>query len=178
MSEESREEERRYEEAGRDEARTLDSRVLNDPVPVLKPKAAVVAGPDENVLDVVKQMASKHCGCALVVENKQLVGIFTERDALTRVLSEGREASSLTMREVMTPDPERLVLGDTLGFALHKMSVGSFRNLPIVDDRGLPAGVVSQQDGVRYLVGFFPSEIISQPPRTFEQRPPKSQYGG
>ncbi len=178
MSEDIREEERRYEEAAQDEGRTLDSRILNDPVPLLKPKAAVIAAPDDSVLDVVKEMATKHCGCALVVEAKQLVGIFTERDALTRVISENRDASNLTMREVMTPDPERLVLGDTLGFALHKMSVGSFRNLPIVDDRGLPAGVVSQQDGVKYLVGFFPAEIINQPPRSFEQRPPRSQYGG
>ena len=78
----------------------------------------------------------------------------------------------------MTADPERLVLGDTLGYALHKMSVGSFRNLPLVDDAGLPAGVVSQQEGVKYLVGFFPAEVIAQPPRSIEQQPPDSQYGG
>ena len=77
MSDDRREEERRYEESADDSGRTLDSRVLNDPVPVLKPKAAVIAAPDDTVLDVVGRMTDKGCSCALVVKATELVGIFT-----------------------------------------------------------------------------------------------------
>ena len=98
MSEDAREEERRYEESAQDEGKTLDSRVLSDPVPVLKPKAAVIAAPDDLVMDVARQMADKRCSCALVVDDKELVGIFTERDALTRVVVDGRDASVTQMQ--------------------------------------------------------------------------------
>jgi len=70
------------------------------------------------------------------------------------------------------------VVEDTLGFALHKMSVGGFRHLPVVDDDGAPAGVISQREGVQYLVGFFPQELVNQPPRSIAQRPPRNQFGG
>lgn len=177
MSEERLEEERRYEEAAKEEAKRLDSRVLSDPVPVLEPKSAVIAAPGDKVIHVARAMADKRCSCALVVEDNRLIGIFTERDALARVLIAGRDPHATVVDDVMTPDPERLVLGDTIGYALHKMTVGSFRNLPLVDRNGVPAGVVSQQDGVKYLVGFFPDEIINQPPRSIVQNPPP-QYGG
>lgn len=174
MSLEEREEERRYREAGS----ALASEILNDPVNVLDPKPAVVVAPGDSVTDVVKAMADARCGCALVLDGKNVVGVFTERDALTRVLGAGVDAAGTSVSDVMTPDPEILRAGDTLGYALHKMSVGSFRNLPLIDEDGRPLGVVTQQDGVKYLVGFFPEAAINQPPRSVEQAPPRNQYGG
>lgn len=178
MDIERKEEERRYAEAATDEGRGLDSRVLHDPVRVLKPRPAVTVAPGDSVADAVGRMAGKRQGCAIVVEGGKVTGIFTERDAFIRVLAEGRDAKKTKVADVMTPKPEVLRLDDTIGFALHKMAVGQYRNLPLVDASGKPVGVVTQAEGVRYLAGFFPEELINQPPRSFEERPPRHQHGG
>lgn len=178
MNIELNEEERRYAESGEEKAKTLDSRVLQDPVRVLKRKPPVNAAPDDSLLDTVKAMRDQAQGCAVVVDASRVVGIFTERDALTRVVAEGADAASLKVSDVMTPDPECLTLDDTLGVALHKMTVGGFRHVPVVDADGLPVGVISQREGVQYLVGFFPEEVLNQPPKSIAQRPPRKQHGG
>ena len=156
MTDEKREEERRYEESAAEGAKVLDSRVLADPVPVLQPRAVVTVQNDVMVGEVIARMADKRSGCAVILDGKRLAGIFTERDALRRVLAAGLDPAATPITDVMTADPERVAVTDTLGFALHKMSVGSFRHLPLVDAQGLPAGVVTQEEAVRYLVGFFP----------------------
>ena len=178
MNIERNEEERRYDESATESAKTLDSSVLEQPVRLLRRKEAVRVAPDDDLLGAVQRMVEKHQGCAVVVEAGRVVGIFTERDALTRVLAKGIAASQARVGDVMTPDPERLSLDDTLGYALHKMSVGGFRHIPVVDRAGEPAGVLSQREAVQYLVGFFPEEVINQPPRSVAQAPPRSQHGG
>jgi CBS domain-containing protein len=178
MNIERNEEERRYDESAVEGARTLDSSALEQPVRLLRRKEAVRVAPDDDLLGTVQRMVEKHQGCAVVVEKGRVVGIFTERDALTRVLAKGIAASQAKVRDVMTADPERLSLDDTLGYALHKMSVGGFRHIPVVDRAGEPAGVLSQREAVQYLVGFFPEEVINQPPRSIAQVPPRSQHGG
>ncbi|MHC4548981.1 MAG: CBS domain-containing protein [Planctomycetota bacterium] len=178
MSSEQEEEERRYEESAAEEARRLDSRILKEPVRVLDPEPAVSVAPDDDLRVVVQRMSERGQGCAVVVADDRVVGIFTERDAVVRVLAPGSEVSRLKVKDVMTPDPERLTLEDTLGYALHKMSVNGFRHLPIVDDQGRLVGVISQREGVRYLVDFFPEAVINQPPRSVAQQPPRRQHGG
>lgn len=178
MNIERQEEERRYEESAAQQSRTLDSSVLEHPVRSLHRKEAVQAAPDDDLLATVQRMVEKRQGCAIVVEDGRLVGIFTERDALTRVLAKGRAASQATVRDVMTPDPQRLSLDDTVGYALHQMSVGGYRHIPVVGRDGEPAGVLSQREAVRFLVGFFPEEVLNQPPVSIAQAPPRSQHGG
>jgi len=175
---EGREEERRYAESGEENVKVLDTRILENPVRVLKRKPAVHAAPDETLAGVLQRMLDNRQGCAVVVRDDHVVGIFTERDALVRVLAKGADPKTVKMSDVMTADPDCLTFEDTLGFALHKMSVGGFRHLPVVDDDGAPAGVISQREGVQYLVGFFPQELVNQPPRSIAQRPPRNQFGG
>jgi len=178
MDSERAEEERRYAEAAREEARGLDSRVLHDPVRVLRPRPAVTVAPGDSAADAVARMKAKPASCVLVVEDGKVAGIFTERDAVVRILAEGRDASSTRVGDVMTPHPEGLRLDDTIGYALHKMAVGQYRNLPLVDEAGRPVGVLTQAEGVKYLAAFFPEDLINQPPRSFAQRPPRHQHGG
>ena len=178
MNIEQKEEERRYREAGREEKRSLDRRLLEDPLRVLNPTPCVVVDAEETVSDVVRRMAESHQACVVVLEGDRVAGIFTERDVLTRVVGEGADARETTVADVMTPDPECLTDADTLGYALHKMSVGGYRHLPLLDETGRPTGIITQNDGMRYLVGFSPDAVINQPPRSITQRPPKSQYGG
>jgi CBS domain-containing protein len=170
--------ERRYDEAARDDTKTLDSSVLEHPVRSLHRKEAVRVAADDDLLDTVRRMVEKRQGCAIVVEEGRVVGIFTERDALSRVLAEGMAAADVKVRDVMTADPARLSLDDTIGHALHQMTLGGYRHVPVVDRDGESAGVISQREAVQFLVGFFPAEVINQPPRSIAQAPPRSQHGG
>ncbi len=170
---EKREEERRYAERAE-----IDGSFLNDPLRVLNPTPAAVIGTDSTVADAVAAMQQRRCGCALVVEDGAVTGIFTERDLLLRVVAAGAPPDATKITEVMTNGPECLTLEDTIGFALHKMSVGAYRHLPVVDETGQPIGIVTQQSGVRYLAGFFPIDVINQPPKSYQQKPPRNQYGG
>jgi CBS domain-containing protein len=82
----------------------------------------------------------------LVTEgDARLIGIFTGRDAVSRVLAEGRNPTQTTLGEVMTPDPEALTLRHTAIDALRLMQDACCRHLPIVHD-GKVVGIVSRGD--------------------------------
>jgi CBS domain-containing protein len=130
----------------------------------------ITVGVHEPLKSVVESMRDRF-GAMPVVEGHKLVGIFTERDLLMK------DCSRKSVKEVMTPDPECILMDDTIGTALHKMVTGNYRTVPLVDEAGEPAGVVTQAEAVRYLVGFFPSEALNQPPNSVKEQPP-GQYGG
>jgi CBS domain-containing protein len=93
-------------------------------------------------------MQAEGIDCLLVTENGALVGIFTDRDAILKVAGQG--ASDRTIGEVMTHDPVILRSGDAVAVAIHKMAVGGFRHIPIIED-GRPTGVVSARDVFAHL---------------------------
>jgi CBS domain-containing protein len=99
--------------------------------------------------EAIARMQTEGIDCLLVTERGELVGIFTDRDAILKVA--GRGASRRTIGEVMTHDPVILRSGDPVAVAINKMAVGGFRHVPIVD-RGQPTGVVSARDVFRHLV--------------------------
>jgi CBS domain-containing protein len=96
----------------------------------------------------IELMRREGIDCLLVVDGGQLVGIFTDRDAVLKVGVSIDDPRPL--REVMTPDPVVLRRDDPIAVAIHKMAVGGFRHVPIVDD-GVPIGVVSARDVFRHL---------------------------
>jgi signal-transduction protein with cAMP-binding, CBS, and nucleotidyltransferase domain len=116
------------------------------------------------VADAVAAMNANRIGCLLVTDNGKTVGIFTERDVLTRVIYKD-ESRMLTVGDVMTPNPESLSVGDTIAYALNKMSVGGYRHIPINDETGMPIGVLSVRDIVDFLVELFPESVLNLPPR-------------
>jgi CBS domain-containing protein len=176
MSIEDIEDERRYREAAASEGK---QRVFETPVRSLHVRRAVVVRPEESVAEAVKRMVAAGQGCVLVANaDGRVAGIFTERDLLLRVVAKGLDPSRSATGTVMTKDPECLTLDDTLGYALHKMTVGEYRSVPVVDEEGKAYGVLTQQEGVKALAALFPASVFNQPPRSFEQKPPRSQYGG
>jgi len=98
--------------------------------------------------EAIERMRQEGVDCLLVIERGTLVGIFTDRDAILKVGT--RVADPRPLREVMTPDPVVLQHDDPLAVAIHKMAVGEFRHVPIVDE-GRPIGVVSAKDVFRHL---------------------------
>jgi CBS domain-containing protein len=91
-------------------------------------------------------MRERRVGAVLVTEGDyRLVGIFTGRDAVHRVLAEGKSAARTRLAEVMTRDPNTMPSGKTAIEALRLMEDGRYRHLPIVDD-GRVVGIVSRFD--------------------------------
>ena len=109
---------------------------------VLEPRRLVVAAPHTTVTEAARLMKEGKVGAVLVVEEGRLVGIFTERDALFRVIAPGLDPAKTELRGVMTRDPTTVAPDETFGYALLLMHEKGFRHTPVVED-GRPVGVVS-----------------------------------
>jgi CBS domain-containing protein len=109
---------------------------------VVEPRKLVVADPQTSVGEAARMMKEGKVGAVLVVEGGRLVGIFTERDAVYRVMAPGREPDATPLAEVMTPEPKTVAPDESFGYALLLMHEHGFRHAPVVED-GRPVGVVS-----------------------------------
>jgi CBS domain-containing protein len=109
---------------------------------VLEPRKLVVAAPHTTVTEAARLMKEGKVGAVLVVEEGRLVGIFTERDALFRVIAPGLDPGKTELRGVMTRDPTTVAPDETFGYALLLMHEKGFRHTPVVEN-GRPVGVVS-----------------------------------
>lgn len=123
--------------------------VLGEHLEALGIGAFQTASPTDGVAEAIRSMHLMGTDCLLVVEGGRLVGIFTDRDALAKAVD--KRLALYTVRDFMTPDPVVLRREDTLAIAIHKMAIGEFRHIPIVDG-GQPIGVVSAADLFRRLV--------------------------
>jgi CBS domain-containing protein len=92
-------------------------------------------------------MKLKGVGALLVVDDERLTGIFTERDALFRVIAPGLDPDRTRLAQVMTRDPRVIEPDRPFGHALHLMYEGGFRHVPVVEN-GRPIGVVSARDAL------------------------------
>ena len=112
----------------------------------------ILVGPKASVQEVIEKMqALPTKGCVLICdENKKLLGIASIRDILLKVAGVVKDPSKYPVEKIMTPRPEYLDKDAPLSFALHKMSIGKFRHVPVLDN-GIPIGVVSTRDIIEYL---------------------------
>jgi len=99
------------------------------------------------VAEVATRMHEWRNGAALVADGARLVGIFTERDALFRVLAGGRDPRTTPVGQVMTRDPQTIHPDKPFEDALRLMYEGRFRHVPVVED-GRPLGVVSVREAI------------------------------
>lgn len=88
-------------------------------------------GPDASVSDVIKQMKAAGLGCALILDQGELVGIFTERDLLNKLTGRAAHPQSIAVRDLMSANPEVLRDTDSVATALNKMSMGRYRHIPV-----------------------------------------------
>jgi CBS domain-containing protein len=108
-------------------------------------------------------MRQEEVGCLLVVSGSRLIGIFTERDLMRRVLAT-RAPLDRPIVDFMTPNPVCLHPKDPIGLAVRRMEEGGYRHLPVVDEAGHPVGVLSVKRIVHYLAEHFPGTVYNQPP--------------
>jgi CBS domain-containing protein len=108
-------------------------------------------GPGASVTQCVGRMNELKIGAMLVMEDDQLIGIFTERDAITRVLGAGLDPCSTKISAVMTKNPFWVSTSTTLEEAMGIITQRRIRHLPVVED-GKVLGVVSSGDLTHYFV--------------------------
>ena len=114
---------------------------------IVAKQAPVTAPKSVTVLEAARTMQQHNVGALLVVDGTRLVGIFTERDALFRVLAEGRNPQTTKLADVMTSQPQTIHPDEPFLHALRVMHKGRFRHLPVVEfDR--PLGMVSVRDAL------------------------------
>lgn len=101
--------------------------------------------PDDTVEVACRKMDEGCCGSVLVCEGERLVGIFTERDLVRRVIAKGMDPKSTPVRAVMTIDPVTIAPDAPVREAIRIMDEGSFRYLPVVEG-GKLVGIVSARD--------------------------------
>ena len=167
-----------YEEARGPRQKQLDNRVLLRPISDLNyPKSPASVAPDTRVEEALNTMSEKNIGALLVVENGKVVGIFGERDALMKCVYHGKGLDR-PVREFMTPDPECLSAHDCIACALNKMVVGGYRHVPLVKADDAPVGILVMRDVMRYVVSFFPAEVLNLPPHSEHNPPDRTPEGG
>ncbi len=125
---------------------------------VIRSRKLVSAPPGMSVGEASRLMAREQVGALAVVEGERLLGIFTERDALFRVLAHALEPESTALAEVMTADPVTVEAGRPLNHALHLMFEGGFRHVPVTEN-GRVVGVVSARDALGPEITQFEREL-------------------
>jgi CBS domain-containing protein len=125
---------------------------------IIEDQHPVTAAADMTVRAASRLMKQRHVGAILVVDKGRLAGIFTERDALFRVIAEGRSPETTQLVEVMTPNPRTIGPDRPFRHALHLMYEGEFRHVPVVED-GRPIGMVSARDALGPDLKQFISDL-------------------
>jgi CBS domain-containing protein len=114
--------------------------VVAGQMPLTAPKTATV-------VQAALLMKQHGKGALLVVDGARLIGIFTERDALFRVIAAGRDPAATRLADVMTPQPQTIHPDEPFLQAMRVMHKGGFRHLPVAEyDR--PLGMLSARDAL------------------------------
>jgi CBS domain-containing protein len=130
------------------QAPAFKGQLLGEHLDELGAPAPITVTPDTAIDVAIARMHQAQTDCVLVLAGDRLVGIFTDRDAVVKAA--GKRLESFHVRDFMTPDPVVLRHDDPIAVAIHKMAVGGFRHIPIVED-GRPTGVVTARDIFHHL---------------------------
>jgi len=132
--------------------------MLSEPIRnVMERKRLVMAPPETSVSAAARLMAASKVSAVMVIEGKRLIGIFTERDAVFRVIAERRDVETTRLAEVMTPAPVTVSPQESFGYALILMHENGFRHVPVVEN-GEPVGMVSARNALDPELEEFESE--------------------
>jgi CBS domain-containing protein len=119
----------------------------------------------------IEAMQAGDTRSVLVTDAEQrLIGVFTERDIVLRVVgAEPAADASHSISDYMTLNPDALTLDSTLGDALLLMAQRGYHGVPLVDESGRVAGHLDSRDVLEYIAEAFPQEVLNLPPRPHQQ---------
>lgn len=107
--------------------------------------------PQATVFDALSMMADQNVGCLVVVENDEVVGIFSERDYARKVILKGKSSKDTLIKEIMTPDVITVQPDQTMNQCMAIMTEKHIRHLPVLSD-GKLGGVISIGDVVKAII--------------------------
>ncbi len=126
---------------------------------LIEQQQLLVATAKTTVSEAARLMEKHQVGAVMVVDaHGRLSGIFTERDAVFRVLAGGRDPAATRLSEVMTRKPQTIHPDKPVGHALHMMYESGFRHVPVVEG-GRPVGMVSARDALGPELKEFESDV-------------------
>lgn len=137
---------------------------LDDPITTVNLRTPVTVPGDTSIAKCLEVMKEEKIGCLLVTEADKLVGIFTERDIIRRIVGKNLSHEEIDVSDYMTTDPDTLTADSPLAFALNYMVLGGYRHVPILSDDGSPLACLSIKDVVKHLGEHYFSEISTLPP--------------
>jgi CBS domain-containing protein len=120
-------------------------------------------------------MRDNRRGAVVVTDHGKLVGIVTERDLLMKVSVESGPWRDRPVAEIMTHNPDCLMMDDAVKFVMNRMHVGGYRHIPIVNEDGEPIFVIALRDVLGFVLDHFPNLVSNIPPRPPRGAPP---WGG
>lgn len=123
----------------------MTTRFIED---VISGRKLVSAAKGDSVRTACRLMAEEKVGAILVMDGAKLVGIFTERDALVKVLVGSLDPDKTKLADVMVRNPQTVRAVQPIAFALLVMVEGGFRHVPVVDDAGKVVGMISSRDAM------------------------------
>jgi CBS domain-containing protein len=129
----------------------VERSLIEDPVGRLNPRTPVTVRPQASVREAIRLMLDSNVGALLVVDTADhLIGIFSERDLLTKIAGLRDDYADRPVSEFMTRDPEAVAPHHPLAFALHKMDCGGYRHVPVLEG-GHPVAMISVRDMLRHI---------------------------
>jgi CBS domain-containing protein len=123
----------------------------------MKRQKLLTATPETTVSKAGVLMTKRNVGAVMVVERGRLIGIFTERDVVTRVIAQGRDPATTKLADVMTIAPKTVDPDKSYGYALVIMQENGFRHVPVIEN-GKPIGIVSSRNAMDPELEEFVSE--------------------
>lgn len=134
----------------------ITSSTLRDRLHELQARRLFSVQSDAPTLEAIELMKVNNIGSMLVLDGETMSGIFTEMDVMRRVLAEGLDPRATPVAKVMTRNPDHLQGHDSVALALHRMSHGRFRHIPLVDKAHRAVGMVSVKDIFWHLIRSTP----------------------
>jgi len=113
--------------------------------------------------DVIEHLQDEEKFCAIILDQKKVLGVFTERDALKRGLLVHADPDTPIDR-LMTKNPVLIQEEDSLINAIRLMDKGRYRHLPVVNTQKEYVGLISVRDLMNYLAENYPYEVYNLPP--------------
>jgi len=144
-------------------------RAREDKVSLMQTDDYFCVAPATPLRQAIEVMKRDEGGCAIVCEGARVVGIFTERDLLSKIIGEEVDMNA-PVGNWMSPVVSTLTLEASIGDAVSLMNEKSFRNIPLVKDEQL-VGSISVFDVILYLAESYPKETMNLPPMTDQIMP-------
>ena len=141
-------------------------------------RESITVPPSTTVADAIQIMLDRRVGSVVIVEAKQVLGIFTERDVLRKLALSGRDPKTIAVSELMTAPAVTVDPNTTPAGALATMLEHHFRHLPVVDSQGRLRGVLSIRNLLQEMMEKYRHQLHSLEQHVISEEPGATKARG